>query len=244
MAEPKRQPSQREAPPGLLAGTFALVIKLIHGLLVSFVLAIVFECAGMTWWWPHDGPAHSRRLFDEEAQYLSATFRRHLIVNEPSAFADRIIARVTQVTYELTGLARVHAWATTPPAPGEPTPKAYIHRFANRLANYLVCVRQTAQLFGLRLAIIVLALPGVILCALVAVVDGLVCRDLRRWGGGRESGFVYHWAKRLALPLSVGIWVVYLALPLSLSPPLIVMPFSLILGFTLAATVRAFKKYL
>lgn len=244
MAERKAQAPRRDEPPGLLAGAFATVLKLVHALLVSFVLAVVLECIGMAWWWPHEGSAHSRQLLDEESQYLASTFRRHLIAADPSAFATRVAARLTDVIYDLTGLARVHTWATSPPAPGEPTLRAYVHRLAHRLTDYLVCIRQTAQLFGLRLAIIVLALPGVVLCGLVAVVDGLVCRDLRRWGGGRESGFVYHWAKRLALPLSVGIWVVYLALPLSLSAPLVVVPFSLVLGVSLAATVRAFKKYL
>lgn len=244
MAEQKAYAPRREEPPGLLAGTFAFAIKLVHGLLVAFVLALLLECVGMTWWWPEEGSAHSRRLLDEESQYLGTTFRRHLFVREPPRFAERVATRLTHVVYELTGLARVHAWATMPPGPNEPGPKAYVHRFANRLAGYLLCVRQTAQLFGLRLAVIVLALPSVVLCGLVAVVDGLVRRDLRRWGGGRESGFVYHWTKRLALPLSVGIWVIYLALPVSLAPPLIVVPFSLVLGLFLAATVGAFKKYL
>jgi integrating conjugative element membrane protein (TIGR03747 family) len=244
MAEPKAHAPRREEPPGLLAGTFAFAMKLVHGLLAALLLALIVECVGMAWWWPEEGTAHSRRLLDEESKYLGATFRRHLFVHEPPRFAERVATRLTHVVYELTGLARVHDWATTPPGPNEPGPKAYVHRFANRLAGYLLCVRQTAQLFGLRLAVIVLALPSVLLCGLVAAVDGLVSRDLRRWGGGRESGFVYHWAKRLALPLSVGIWGIYLALPVSLAPPLIVVPFSLVLGLFVAATVGAFKKYL
>lgn len=51
-------------------------------------------------------------------------------------------------------------------------------------------------------------------------------RDLRRWGGGRESAFVYHWAKRLALPLLELIWAIYLALPFSLHPSFVVLPFA------------------
>ena len=38
--------------------------------------------------------------------------------------------------------------------------------------------------------------PVFVLFTLVALVDGLVRRDLRRWGGGRESSFVYHYAKQ------------------------------------------------
>ena len=49
---------------------------------------------------------------------------------------------------------------------------------------------------------------------------------LRCWGGGRESSFVYHWAKRSAMPLLVLSWVIYLALPFSLHPTFIVLPFA------------------
>jgi integrating conjugative element membrane protein (TIGR03747 family) len=48
------------------------------------------------------------------------------------------------------------------------------------------------------------------LFTLVALVDGLVQRDLRRWGGGRESSFVYHYAKTAAMPLIIMAWVLYL----------------------------------
>jgi hypothetical protein len=45
-----------------------------------------------------------------------------------------------------------------------------------------------------------------VLFTLVALVDGLVRLDLRRWGGGRESSFVYHYAKQPVLPLVALAW--------------------------------------
>jgi len=78
----------------------------------------------------------------------------------------------------------------------------------------------------------------------VALVDGFVQRDLRRWGGGRESSFVYHWAKRSALPLLVLSWVIYLALPVSLHPSLVVLPFATLFALSVAVTASSFKKYL
>ena len=75
---------------------------------------------------------------------------------------------------------------------------------------------QMAQVFAVRLASLTLATPVFGLFVGVALVDGLVRRDLRRWGGGRESSFVYHYAKKATLPLVVIGWVLYLALPFSL----------------------------
>ena len=87
-------------------------------------------------------------------------------------------------------------------------------------------------------------MPVFVMFSLVAFVDGLVKRDLRRWGGGRESSFVYHWAKRSALPLLVLTWVIYLALPFSLHPSIVVLPFATLFAQSVAVTASTFKKYL
>jgi len=86
--------------------------------------------------------------------------------------------------------------------------------------------------------------PIFLLFSLVALVDGLVQRDLRRWGLGRESSFVYHYAKKAALPLVVLTWVTYLALPFSLHPTVVILPFATLFALTVAVTASTFKKYL
>ena len=78
----------------------------------------------------------------------------------------------------------------------------------------------------------------------MALVDSLVRRDLRRWGGGRESFFVYHYAKKAAIPLIIMAWMLYLALPFSLHPFWIILPFALAFAFAVTFTASAFKKYL
>ncbi len=79
------------------------------------------------------------------------------------------------------------------------------------MVEFVIAMMQVAQVFSVCLAILTLATPIYLLLRLVALVDGLVQRDLRRWGGGRESSFVYHYAKKAALPLVVLSWVIYLA---------------------------------
>ena len=108
----------------------------------------------------------------------------------------------------------------------------------------MIATLQVTRVFSLRLAILTLAMPVFVLFSLVALVDGLVQRDLRRWGGGRESSFVYHYAKKAALPLVVITWVVYLALPFSLHPTFIVLPFATVFALAVAVTASTFKKYL
>lgn len=69
------------------------------------------------------------------------------------------------------------------------------------------------QVFEVRLAVLILAFPAFILLSLLGLVDGLVQRDIRRWSGGRESSFIYHWAKKIVLPSLILPWIIYLAMP-------------------------------
>ena len=119
-----------------------------------------------------------------------------------------------------------------------------LHRLYSPAGEFLVAAMQVTQVFCVRLAVLSLSTPVFFLFGLVGLVDGLVRRDLRRWGGGRESSFVYHYARRSVMPLVVSAWVGYLALPFSLHPAWIVLPFSALLALVITVTAGTFKKYL
>ena len=57
--------------------------------------------------------------------------------------------------------------------------------------------------FIIRFSILVLSIPLFIMAALTAVVDGLIRRDIRKFGAGRESSFIYHRAKKLIVPMII-----------------------------------------
>ena len=98
--------------------------------------------------------------------------------------------------------------------------------------------------FVVRLTILVLVTPLFLLTMFTGLVDGLMRRDLRKFGAGRESSFVYHRAKRAVLPLLIVPWLIYLSLPFSLNPMTVFLPCSLLLGVATAITAATFKKYL
>src|SRR5690606_20675622 len=100
-----------------------------------------------------------------------------------------------------------------------------------------------AVAFVARAIILTVALPLFALAALTGVVDGLVRRDLRKFGAGRESSFIYHRAKRLILPAISAPWLLYLALPVSLHPLWVLLPSAGLLGVAVAITAGTFKKY-
>ncbi len=102
----------------------------------------------------------------------------------------------------------------------------------------------TTLTFLVRLLVLVLTLPLICTAAFVGLIDGLVRRDVRRFGAGRESGFIYHRAKASLMPLAVLPWVTYLALPISVHPLLILLPSAALLGLAVSLTAGSFKKYL
>ena len=69
-------------------------------------------------------------------------------------------------------------------------------------------------------------------------------RNIRRFGAGRESGFIYHRARASLIPLAVLPWVTYLALPVNVNSLLILLPSAALLGVAMDIAAGSFKKYL
>jgi len=93
------------------------------------------------------------------------------------------------------------------------------------------------------LALILFSLPILAIAALVGGVDGLVERDLRRWGGGRESSNVFNLARRSIVPAFVAACVVYISLPFSINPIIVILPFACLLGMAVRIAFERMKKY-
>ena len=244
MAETVNDPRRRVVQQGLISKSLTAAAKVIQWLLLSLLFSILVEWAGMLLWWPEEGTGHSRAMLATEISYLQSDFRRSVVTSDPARFARRFADNSYHYLFEVTGFVDFLHWVSPPPAANEQGLRPTLHRIYRPIAEFAIAMMQVTQLFSVRLAVLTLAMPVFLLFSLVALVDGLVQRDLRRWGGGRESSFVYHYAKKAALPLVVITWVVYLALPFSLHPTFIVLPFAVMFALSVAVTASTFKKYL
>ena len=244
MAEAMADPRRREVQQGLTSRMLTMVAKGMQWLLLALLFSILSEWVGMVFWWPDKGLQHSRSMLEAEIGYLDSDFRRSVVTSSPAAFAKAVADNAYYALFEFTRVVDVIAWLSVPPAPDESGLRPRLHNLYAPVAKFVIAGMQVTQVFSVRLAILTLAMPVFVLFSLMALVDGFVKRDLRRWGGGRESSFVYHWAKQSAMPLLVLSWVVYLALPVSLHPIFIVLPFATLFALSLAVTASTFKKYL
>lgn len=249
MSEPsstaQRQQRQQQ---GFVFGLITLPFRFVAVLFGSLLLNIVIECIGMYAFWPEDGWRHSRQMFEHELTQLSSDFKRSALVQEPGRSANAIVQLVYEGVLIKTGIirslketsegaARAHAETTH-------QPHYYIALLYMHLENNLIAAAFCVLVFVVRLIVLFLSVPLLFMAAFIGLVDGLVQRDIRRFGAGRESGYVYHRAKACVMPLLTWPWVIYLALPVSLNAAWILLPGAILLAITLALTASRFKKYL
>ena len=107
---------------------------------------------------------------------------------------------------------------------------------------YLAMYR--AQIFGVRLAILIGAAPLFLLVWALGLVDGLTQRHIRRACAGRESSSMYHRAKFFQFAgLALGT-MVYLMWPTSIRPEWIVLQLAVVMGLLSRVQWTYLKKYL
>lgn len=105
-------------------------------------------------------------------------------------------------------------------------------------------VGMTAQVMLIKLTILMAAIPLFMLAMTAGLVDGLNQRAIRTASLGRESSYVFHQLNRLfkrGLVVLLGLW---LAIPVSITPALMLVPVSVLLSVMVSVTASRFKKYL
>jgi len=231
----------------LISKVLGLPFTLLGILLVSLFFSVVTEWIGLYFFWPEEGWHHSRDMLNSELEWLSAAFVQSLLVEQPGQTARWIIGLAYEWGFEKTGLIR---WITQSAEQARLNSNrgagfqyylglAYVH-----LEDYGLAAVYAALTFLARILILVLTLPLFLMAIFTGLIDGLVRRDLRRFGAGRESGFIYHRAKRMIIPMWVAPWIIYPALPMTVSPLLVLLPSAAALGVVVSISAGSFKKYL
>lgn len=220
--------------PGLIGLTLTGLLQLASWGLCAWLLAIGIEIAGLLWLWPEQGAQHARQMLDYEIGILDREVTQSLLTSDPARFAGDVVLWLRHWLFERTGL-----WPWLAQALAQPAGSGL---WGWCLQALLASVHIT-EVFGVRLAILVLALPLFGVAALSALGEGLLVRDLRRWDGGRESSYRYHLAKRAVKPAFIGPWVLYLSAPISVHPLLVLLPCVAIFGIAVMLTIGSFKKY-
>lgn len=233
-------PTQR----GLIGRALHRMLQILIWLFIALVFSVIVEWVGMIFFWPEEGPAHSQEMLENEIEYINKDFYDSVIVSTPAKFA-RDVADVFYVfMFEKTRFVDFIRWLEEPPTPADSKAKDWFRALYKPFSDFIFAGMTISQVFALRIAVLILAMPAFAIFMLVGITDGLVERDLRRWQGGTESSFVYHWAKKPIIPVLLITWFVYLSMPVSVHPNFVILPFAALFGLLVAITASKFKKYL
>lgn len=244
---------RRSAPPRRTSsGPFGLLLwdlpaAVLGILLGSLLVSLLIEYACIAFLWPDEGAAHSYRVMQAESRWLSDGYARSLLMSAPVETVSRWIHAAWQWLFVDSGFS---GWLQafrqrSSQGPGLiPAMNGLAATLTDWLGEYLQATVWVTLIFFIRVMILFLSLPLFGLVMITGVVEGLVRRDLRRYGAGYESSFVYHHAKRFIRPALYGPCMLYLAWPTAVWPNLLLLPAALLVGTVLTITVATFKKYL
>ncbi|PHM28334.1 TIGR03747 family integrating conjugative element membrane protein [Xenorhabdus innexi] len=235
--------------PGLFAKVlWHFPLYLIGMLLASLFFSIVIEWIGIAFFWSEQGAEHSRQVMLIEGGYLSSEFTRSLFMSSPSQTLSYGIESVYTWLFVDSGIM---TWFHSVYQEQATSNNAIVRELNGWsedifevLKAYLLASVFVTITFLIRITILVLSIPLFVLVLLVAMVEGLGRRDLRRYGAGYESSFVYHHAKRFVKPAFYVPCVVYLSWPSAVYPNLLLLPAAILLGVAVTVMTASFKKYL
>ncbi|HCC0887568.1 TPA: DUF4400 domain-containing protein [Salmonella enterica] len=115
---------------------------------------------------------------------------------------------------------------------------------ANRfLQKPFTALAYTLVSFMLRLTWLVAMLPLLCLCVVIGLAEGLVQRDLRRFGSGLESVFLHIYIIKYGSSVTNILWIFYLVKPYYLPALLLLLPAALWMSISLQMAIGSFKRY-
>lgn len=217
----------------IITRPFVLVLFL----LVSMGVSIAMELIGMLlwgdgrhWWWPGVGAVHSERILQHELNWLSRSDKGLSGLGSFSQTGIYLSSRLYYWLFQWTGIESALAQMAALPSS------------FRALAECVHAVRNCVQIFLVRLSITVLALPLFLIFLVWGFTEGLIRRDLRRFGGDIERAYVFHHVKRYAGLLVSLVFILYLTLPFSINPALVFVPTAFVFSLLVMATSATFIK--
>ncbi|EAO2752651.1 TIGR03747 family integrating conjugative element membrane protein [Salmonella enterica] len=245
----KQDTSPRTKRPGLLRFLlWELPWHIVGILLASLFFSLLIEYVGLIFWWPEQGSLHARGMMETELGYLSSNFTRSLFISEPAVTAMVWINLGYHWIFVDSGFIDFISQGATAGSGANTLLMGEISTLVNwiltHLRDFLQATVYISVVFVVRVLILVLSVPLFVMVVMVAIVEGLSRRDLRRYGAGYESSFLYHHAKRFIKPSVIYPCMLYLSWPTAIYPNLVLLPAALLLGASVTVLMSTFKKYL
>lgn len=225
---PEYAPPSPARRPGLIGWLALLPGVLIGFCLCAWMLAIALEWLGDAFLWRNTCASHSEQVLQATWQWWRDSADAPVwLVEDLAIVSGKLQQGIAALVHSLNGQSGLF----------------WTEAVTSMIRCALLSAANVTLTFLLRLAILLQALPLFALTITIGLIDGLVRRDLRRFGAGHESGFVYHHARRMISSSLVATGLVWLVLPIFLVPEYVFIPAAAGIGLAVSMTGGSFKKY-
>ena len=225
---PEHTPPSPARRPGLLGWLTLLPGVLVGFCLGAWMLAIALEWLDDAFFWRNTCASHSEQVLQTTWQWWrDSTGAPVWLVEDLALISGKLQHGIAALVHSLNGQSGLF----------------WTEAVTTVIHCALLSAGNVTLTFMLRLAILLQALPLFALTITIGLIDGLVRRDLRRFGAGHESGFVYHHARRMISSSLIATGLVWLAVPIFLGPEYILVSGAIAIGLVISVTLGAFKKY-
>ena len=204
--------------------------KVLFYLFIGLLLAVLVDLIVINLDTPVIDFRHNAERIDDERRQLadrSATGRS--LVN-PEPFAMKLKQLVQDLRSKINS--------------SDDSPKVKpLARLVDYWKEFTESLLVTFEVFGLRLVSLFTMLPALFVVCLVASIDGLVRRSVRKSGAGIESARIYHFAKRSIKPFLVWTTLTYFTLPIVVNVSWLFVGWLVVCPILLSLLISRFKKY-
>jgi integrating conjugative element membrane protein (TIGR03747 family) len=235
--EEKKNSSSPRTPDKSLMG------KLIFVLLVAWVIAMVVNMID----WNKQGYTFLIKTLDEAyAKYREELFTRNETLN---IYSDAVILLIKEYTQPFFIAVMQKSQTLTSSSnlfdfKSDKSAKKFISIIYQNAIQFLSVVIATTKILFAKVMNIIVSFWLYVFASLLGALDGLVKRYIRTAEGGRESTFVFHKVSHVVIQLPIWILALYLIIPDTFSPEIVVMLISLALFAFFTIATSQLKKYL
>lgn len=202
----KKAEQQQERQESLFSKIFWFPITFIGVMFSSLFLAIVVDWVCLYFFWPEAGWRHGQQMLVNEVGWLSKGLVHSAVVQEPGRSATWLVTEAYDLLVVKTGML---SWVQGMESIAQAGPRNELDmrywaaQSVTTIQNYALAALFTVLVFCVRLVVLLMTVPLFAMAALTGLVDGLVRRDLRKFGAGRESSYLYHKARATMMPLAI-----------------------------------------
>lgn len=223
----------------LIGRVFNLIFGFIGFILGSALLSILVEWLGLYFEW-YASPQHAQEIFQQEYQVLDQSVKQlGQYMSQIKSLFKGVNGCLSLIHEGVQSLTNLQSSLMNRVGDTISLNLAWIEI----LKVYLNAALYVLMTVVVRASILFLSTPIFIIALFLGIIDGLVERELRKWGGGRESSNQYKIAKSLIVPAYLLAWMLYLSYPNPVHHLLVVLPCAVLLSYMVRHTCYTMKKY-